>query len=100
MISIQWLTTGTRAHVDARKPYEPPVPGLPGNIFCLSSLPNPLKKLSLRQTRGDSEIRLGTVRWLTRTIDQLDKAWTELDAVALALIVERFNDFSDHFGEH
>jgi len=46
------------------------------------------------------EFPLETVRWLVRTIDQLDKAWVERDAVALALLIERLNDFSCNIGEH
>lgn len=48
------LPTGTRIHPGAREPSAPPVPGSPGSISSSCSLLHPLKKWSLRQTRGGS----------------------------------------------
>lgn len=54
MIWIVWWPTANRSHADARIPCGSPAPGLPGNTFLMSSLQNPLKEFSFRQTRGDS----------------------------------------------
>ena len=48
-----WVATGARIfQVRINQPVELRAPVLSGNIFCLFSLLHPLKKWSLRQTRG------------------------------------------------
>ena len=46
------------------------VPGSPGNIFLICSLLHPLKKWSLRQTRGDSNLHRS---WINGTVTKITK---------------------------